>query len=51
MRAKDVGRDDTREVAAILLIVQTVLHVHHALCVGIALWYAVTARHKLSTSL
>jgi hypothetical protein len=37
MRAEDVGGDDCSEVAAVLFLVQPVLHVNHALGVCIAL--------------
>ena len=35
--AKDVGRDDRREVAAVLRVVHAVLHIHEAFGVRIAL--------------
>ena len=35
--AKDVGRDDRREVAAVLRVVHAVLHIHQALGVCVAL--------------
>jgi hypothetical protein len=37
VRAKDVGGDDCGEVAAILFLVQPVLHVNHALGICVAL--------------
>lgn len=35
--SKDISWDDRREVAPVLIVVESVLHVYHALSIGITL--------------